>query len=321
MKPSFVLPLEIWNHAARALWRSRPRSGTNCRLLELADGTMVSPDAGTQWRHPWFTSPRWNGKDWVATVAPGFVNEWDPLVPGYGDLIDGPEMVLSSFRSLPGEGDPLPAFFKALGVLDFFDGYTVSEFGVALKTPPTPTQPPRALVAMDFFVAVARATYQGQATEIDASGTSGVVVDYSVAFDTANLDRLGLRPRLLQAAKYPAVRVPTLAERLMGQYQDEGEDRILVSTVYLLSPPDQPNGPPDARWTPFVRHNLFWNLAHAARNIPPPKPAEPIRLFTGLLGGLGDLIANQTLSGINEYADTVNNAVNTTNNAGVFWTA
>jgi len=176
-------------------------------------------------------------------------------------------------------------------------------------------------VAMDFFVAVARATYEGQVTITDQSGVTGQVVDYYVTYNTDQLQRVGVRPRLLQTARYEPVREPTLAERMLGQFQDEGEDRILISTVYLLSPPNKLEGPPDASWTPFVRHNQFWNLCHRPRNVVPARSPAPIRLYTGLLSGWADLIFNQLLSPLNELSQVVANAVNTTNNAGKFWTA
>jgi len=328
---NWTIPVEIWNHAVRALWRARPRAGTYCLLLELPDGTLISADPASSWQHPWFTLPRWNGKEWTATIKPGFVNEWDPIVPGVprskkdpedSDLTDFPDIPLRAFRSVPAEGEPIPPFFAALGVRDLRDKIRITEIGGTLEAPEIDAEtPPRALVAMDFYVATARATYESRAQEIDASGTSGVTVDYFVSFNTAQLEREGQRPRLMQAGKFPAVKPPTLAERLLGQYQDEGEDRVLISTVYLLSPPNKLNGPPDQSWTAFVQHNQFWNLSHAGRNLPPAKDPKPIRLFTGLIGGLGDLIGNQILSGINEYSDRVLNAVNTTTNEGRYWTA
>jgi hypothetical protein len=264
-------------------------------------------------------------KRWEATVQPGFVGGMDPLVPGAGekgadaDLVDGPAIPLRSFRAVPAEGERIPDFFAALGVRAPENPVSLNELGgVTIDTTTRETEdlPPRALRAVDLYLALARATYRGVATEIDATGASGVTVDYAVTFDTSRLDQVGTRPRLMQAGIFPAVRTPTLAERLLGLYQDEGEDRLLVSTVFLLSPPNQLESEPDETWTPYVRHNLFWNLHHAPRNVP---PAQPIRLFTGLLGGLGDLIGNQILSGINEYSDRVNNAVNTTSNEGRFW--
>lgn len=327
---TWVIPTEIWNHAVRKLWRGRPRSGKFCLLLELPDGTLVSADPRVGWKHPWFTEPRWAGKRWVATVKPGFINERDPVVPGGGrdesgqvvdgDLTDRADMTLNGFRSVPGEGDPIPPFFAVLGVVDLRPKLNTDELGgVTVSMPDIPPNP-RALVAVDFYIAKARATYQGRAQEIDESGVTGVTVDYSVTFNTDQLDRVGSLPRLMQAPMYPAVKPPTLAERLTGQYQDAGEDRILVSTVFLLSPPGVLDGEPDARWTPFVRHSLFWNLSHEPRNIPPARDPQPIRLWTGLAFGLGDVIGNQILSGVNEYADVVLNAVNTTTNEGRFWT-
>lgn len=331
MTGGWHIPVEIWNHAVRALRRGRARAGRHCLLLELPDGTLVSADPSAAWQHPWFTVPTWDGKQWTATVKPGFVNEWDPTISGLpkskedptdAEMLSLPSIPLQGFRRIPSVGDRLPPFFKALGVLDFFEGASVDASGnVSLKKMPEPTQPPRGLVAMDFFVSVARATYQGHVTITDASGVTGQVADYSVSYNTDQLSRLGTRARLRQAERFIPVRTPTLAERLLNQFQDDGEDRTLISTVYFLSPPDKVNGVPDQTWTPFVQHHQFWNLCHRARNEPPAKPPSPIRLYTGLLGGWGDLIFNQLLTPLNELSQTASNAVATTDNAGKFWSA
>lgn len=329
------IPHWIWNqkyvepHAACVAL-----PGARTRVSYTPQGQIIDLTSNALWRHPWFTDPRWNAKtkQWEATVRSGFISGEDPLVPGIPspfdkekdcDLVDNPVIPLNSFRSVPGEGDPLPPFFKALGVREPKNDLSISAVGgVTFDTTEREDEnplPPRALVAMDFYIAVARATYQGDVTVSDVSGTTGQVVDYSVSFDTTQLDQKGSRPRLQQASKFPEIRPPTFAERLLGTFQDEGEDRILVSTVFLLSPPNVLDSPLDGTWTPYVKHNTFWNLSHVARNLPPARPAKPIRLFTGLLGGLADLIFNQALTPLNELADKVNNAVTTTSNEGKFW--
>jgi hypothetical protein len=280
----------------------------------------ISPEAG--WRYPWFPTVRWKDKAWHVNIRPGFVNGQDPEVAGYGDLIDGPWIRLPAFREVPGEGSLLPKFFERLGVKPQDTSTTVSELGGVQVdiTDRTPTIPPRLLAACDVWVSVARATYRGEVTVVDQSGTSGEVVDYAVTYDSTQLDRLGARPRLLVGDKMPEVKAPTIYERLNGEFQDDGEDRILICTIYFLSPENATEFSPNQLWQPFPASNAFWNMGHAARNAIPKAPPDPIRLFTGLAGGWGDLIGNQMLSSINEVSDRVNNAVNTTTNEGRFWT-
>ncbi len=150
----------------------------------------------------------------------------------------------------------------------------------------------------------------------DASGTSGQVVDYSVVYDTTALDRMGTRARLMQAPLMPAVKKPTFLERLNGTYEDDGEDRKLISTVYLLSPPNQLEGEPDETWTPYVKHAAFWNLAYHPRNLM-PEVNQPLR-FPGTGLPLADMIVGQWLALQNSLYQQVLNAYDTTSNAGKF---
>lgn len=279
----------------------------------------ISPEAG--WHYPWFPIVRWIDGRWTVQIRPGFVNGQDPTVPGHGDLITGPKIPLS-FRSVPGEGDGIPPFFVPLGVRKPVSGTSINALGMVEMDTTQRDEgalPPRLLAACDVWISVARATYRGTATVVDASGTSGEVVDYSVSYDTSQLDRVGARARLLVGPAMPAVKAPSIYDRLNGQFQDDGEDRLLISTIYFLSPPDVTDPTPNQLWQPYPSNNCFWNLSHAARNDPPKEPPKPIRIFTGLAGGWGDLIGNQLLSGINEASDRVNNAVNTTTNEGRFW--
>jgi hypothetical protein len=193
-----------------------------------------------------------------------------------------------------------------------------SPYDLTSDTEETRTRP---LVACDVWVSVARAAYRGEATVVDGSGVSGEVVDYAVTFETSQLDRVGSRPRLLTGPKMPEVRPPNFLERMLyGQYQDDGEDRILISTVYFLGM-EGAVPPVNRSWQPFVGHNCFWNLSHRAKNAVPRQPPAPVRIFTGLAGGWGDIIGNQMLSQLNELSDRVNNAANTTDNVGRYWTA
>lgn len=280
------------------------------------------------WAHPWSTRALWNAerKRWEAIViVPGSVNAIDPLVPGQtvvdGDterpagLCDYPRIPLTSWRSPVANGEPLLAFFAAKGVRELKTDSLISEAGGVTTVDSFEQEtalPPRSLLACNLYLAKARATYKAVITEIDGTGSSGVVFDYSVTYGTETLDRKGVRARLQTAAAFPAIHQPTFAERLLGTYEDEGEDRLSICTIYLVSPPNEEGVTPDDRWTPYVQHDEFWPLKHVSPVTAPKESPKPIRIFTGLAGGIGDSLFNQLLSSQNAASQQIMNAVNNT---------
>ena len=325
---SVRIPAATWN---RKMIEPHARcvalSGVRTKVSRLTSGQMLDLTAGAFWRHPWFTEAKWNGEEerWEATIRPGFVNGEDPLVPGVGekgadvDLVDGPSIPLNGFRNIPGE-EAVPPFFAALGVRDEEGNISIDEGGgVAVDLTPDEQElpPPRYLVAMDFYLAVARPTYQPQITVTDGSGISGQVVDYRVSYDTTRLDQVGQRARMMQAPKFPAVQQPTFLERLQGSYQDPGEDRKLVSTVYLLSPESWDGGEPDESWTPYAKHELFWPLMHGLRIIPPTNP-QPLR-FSGTGLPMADMVVGQWLAQQNDLYQRILAADANKAPEGRFW--
>lgn len=295
-------------------------AGPNGQLLDLV------PDA-TAWRHPWTTEARWNPEDerWEARVSvPGFVNGLEPTVATPNDpavsLLEYPWLPMP-FRTVGGDGDGIPAYFSALGAKAPATGGAAANDvgGVTITESLEDEVPRRTLAAGDLFLAQARPTYRSTVTVVDPTGASGLVVDYGVTYDTSTLDSVGSRCRLRVASQFPEVRKPTWMDRFMGTWQDEGEDRLQVSTLFLLSP-ENAEGEPDATWTPYVQHHLFWNLRYGAKNQIPKAPIQPIRITTGLLGGLGDAIGNQILAPINELTQKLDNALSMTTPEGRFWT-
>jgi len=299
-------------------------AGVNVRLTRIRGrGTLVDISSRAGWQHPWQTLPAWDpaAGRWSCTVKPGFVNGVSPLVESV-DLLDTPAIPLRSWRAIPADGlDPIPPFFKALGVRAPLSEVSVGGSGALTidLTQRDISLPPRLLVACDVYLAQARVQQTSTVTAVDATGASGLVVDYATGLKTTELDRVGSRPRLLTGL-YQAAKDPSLSEILLGLDADDGTDRHPISTVFLLSPENALAGStPDGTWTPYVRHATFWNLCHAPRNVAPPKPPPPIRLFTGLALGLGDAIANQTLAPVNELAAILFNVLNARSNRGIFW--
>lgn len=335
MRFSHRFPAHTFNRGVDLFLRGLPFAGVRILVSQVAGGWLVSLQRSAGWRHPWFTEPSWNAKlsRWEAHVLCGFVNGMDPLVPGVGpkqggrntdaDLCDDPAIPLTAWRALGNdEGDQAPIFFQKLGVRK--NQNSVSSDGSSITIDNTDRselfpQPQRFLRACDIAISVPRMSLVGTVDIVDPSGASGQEVVYRVGMDTSTVERQGTRSRLFTTSQYEDPHRPTLLERLMGTANDPSEDTKLISTVFLLSPPNI-GGEPDGSWTPYVRHRTFWNLKHANRNARPVEPPAPIRLFTGLAGGLGDIIANQILAQFNEFSDRVSNALNSVSNEGKFWT-
>lgn len=325
-----------WRAAGDILGRAALAPGRTSEVTRSRAGQKVDlrPEA-REWRHPWSMRPQWNGltERWEAVVVkPGFVNGWPATVPGMEDA-DGETATLCDFpavplrglrRGLSQESGEVTAFFTARGVRETAEEPGITAMGTlaaTVETLDTNPLPPRQLAACDFYLATARPTFQPSITQVDPLGVSGLTVDYAVIYDFAMVDLHGVRSRWQQAPRFVPNRRPTFAERLLGIVGDEGEDRINIATVFLLSPPDAPEeSEPDAEWSAWVQYHCFWNLRYEVRNTAPRQAPPPLRLFTGLAFGLGDAIGNQMLSGVNELSTQVFNAAATTSPEGHYVT-
>jgi hypothetical protein len=127
------------------------------------------------------------------------------------------------------------------------------------------------------------------------------------------------RPWLDVTAKYTPLVEEDLGNLLEGATDPEF-DAIKMATIYFLSPPKfSPVLPMDDTWTAFVKHNQFWNLCHAPQRIPDPTPIEPIRLQTGLVGGIADSIFSSLLAPGNDAFNSALQVLRNRNLAGTFW--
>jgi hypothetical protein len=125
----------------------------------------------------------------------------------------------------------------------------------------------------------------------------------------------------MQAPKMPVAKQATFVERFLGASTDEAEDRILIASLYFLQPKKSDTSEPDGSWTPFVKQHAFWNLSHSGKNEIPKAPKLQQTFFTGLAGGLGDLIANQYLALQDVLADAASRVISNDEIGGKFWTA
>jgi hypothetical protein len=115
-------------------------------------------------------------------------------------------------------------------------------------------------------------------------------------------------------------RVEVEMGNLLEGAADPEFDAIKIATLYFLSPPKfSPDLPMDGTWTAFVKHDQFWNLAHAPQRIPDPTPIDPIRLQTGLVGGIADSIFSSLLAPGNDAFNSALQVLRNRNLAGRFW--
>jgi hypothetical protein len=127
------------------------------------------------------------------------------------------------------------------------------------------------------------------------------------------------RPWLNVTAKYKPIVEVDMGNLLEGT-PDPEFDAIKIATIYFLSPPKfSPELPMDDTWTAFVKHDQFWNLAHAPQKIPDPTPIDPIQLRTGLLGGIADSIFSSLLAPGNDAFNSALQVLRNRNLAGRFW--
>lgn len=302
------------------------------RLRQTPQGqAMDFLPTGVAWEHPWSVSLRWNKNRWEARIKPGTVNAVDPLVPSVASrekgrentdasLAEDPWIPLHSFRSgLQEESKAVRAFFQPLGVrLDVFTVSALGEFVVVKDERDKNPLPPRQLVACDLYLAKARASFRATVTIVDAGGQSGEQVDYATVYDTSQLERVGPRARVMQAPVFPPVFHPTFFDRFSGNFQDDGEDRTNICSVFFLSPPGH-TGALDVSWTPYVRYDLFWNLKHGSVVTPPKKSRRRTVRFSSPLGfGLANNAVNAFTAVSDDMLEQLTNALENTAPEGKF---
>ena len=355
MEAVALIPAERWNALALTHRRSRSRSGLRIALGHSPDGTSISADVGAREpRHAWQISAHWRddpaikplGGVWVATVHPGFVNGRDVTIPverpkkgGGTELIDialidedPPELPLDGFRDPArsssfrfdedgrlhrGAAEGYPEAFDALGVVNADQGSD------ALSTAaPDPTRT-RQIRAIDVVLVTPRLG-TAQKIELKNPGTDAQSVEISNTFQTATLARAqerGTHHWIYAISKYSPAPEPTALDRLLGEAVEPQTDEIRLSTVYLVSPADvaDPAAPPDATWSAYPAHEIFYSLNHASIADVGGIPEPPIVLRTGLAFGVGDALINSLLSPLNDFFSHVFAWLRASSYKGRYW--
>jgi hypothetical protein len=319
---------------------ARPQPGSYCEIRESSDGyALTAMESLTLVPHPWMTTARWDAKakQWNANVVAGFVNGIDPLCaavdpqtgkPVSVGLTADPVLPLLSVvdrtaGSLSGVDLPIPAFFAEMGA--------AVDKSVSLDSSGNITQGENApgwrrLLSCDLYLSIARLGVNGTIQVNDNPG-GGSVTSLVPSFDSSALATYGTRPRFKVIKNLKIQQEETAAQKLFATWTgqqlqpDIPYDELLVSTVFFLSPPQTDAAAPlDGSWKAYVQHFVFYNLLYAAQTVAQfQKPLNPIVLYTGLAGGLGDAIVNEDLSTINDTSQALATGLAQVSQKGMFW--
>ena len=339
---------EAWNAMVDRVWRNRIAS---IRLLESGGSTHpwhITP----QWNA--------EHKRWQARIEPGFVNGRDATIQVIMEdapvatrarlkrsgvemqstntvdarLTERPDLVLGSWRAVgadatpTGSGtsengevklsfEPVPAFFAAQGVGqppefsltgDMITQTQTGTFDEAAEV--------RLLRAVDLVLHQDRL---GVSTQIrTGAGIDGTLSEMSIT--TARSPRHRDHPYLRLMEHYlPAS--SDQSDQMGGLMEDSFRDELHLATLYMVSPPGAQRGSdPDASWTPFVKHRVWWNLNHATNRMKPPLASVTLTLNTGLAGGMADPINNSLLAPVNQASNAMAALLSSERIEGRFWT-
>ncbi|MEZ0256664.1 MAG: hypothetical protein ACAI37_15370 [Chthoniobacter sp.] len=221
------------------------------------------------------------------------------------------------------DGDPslpVPQFFLDLGVAKAPRQPSPEDLleGLAEPVDPTPPTDLRLLRACDLWLHQPRLALTSDVSlqPGPATGISNVTQTLGVRSPAAS-DVL----RIFQGTFTPFIPFSAGIDPLAGDYEEPTYDELLISTVYLLSPPNTPLGSmPDPTWQPYVRHNLFWNLQWAQpvfRQVT-EDPGTPF--IPPLAGGAAQLVINFLTASLNDTTQQALNILSAHSLAGNFWT-
>ena len=295
------------------------------------------------WRHPWQVDVTWNteAQAWQARVVPGFVNGQDATVSveviengqrQWKDvpLTDDPAIPLTTFRAIgsdaepdniltSGTGDtnlnyePVPEFFTSLGVGSRSSVQVNADMGFVTNSAEPSSK--RKLRACDLVLHHDRPATTS--SWITGTGFDGTFASFAVG----TKQRANARPHayLRTSKRFKEALQPDPVQQLKGVWEDVDHDSLLIATVYLLSPEDDTSDTLDETWTPYVKHQVFWNLLYAHNRQGKPLNTNPLILNTGLAAGLLDQIGNQMLAQVNDATQAVYQFLSNHRIEGRFW--
>lgn len=245
-------------------------------------------------------------------------------------LYQNPPVGLRSWRKLGWDGEGrVPQFFADRGAAN-------PPPSAAAQLQSTGTinadslQPPRnlrLLRACDIILHQPRTALTSTIEVTPSGAVSGTgLVNQTLGFrEPSPNDRLRLVTGTYEPLQQGRLNFSGASNVVASDYEEKTWDEILIATVYLLSPPNTPPGSePDARWQPFVKHEAFWNLFWAQKQVRPAFNADifrPLVALVGILaGGAGIGSVSWFASSINDATQGALNILQAQSLAGSFWT-
>lgn len=301
------------------------------------------------WRHPWFCRLSWwdEARAFAVRVKPGFClsgpsrarRDVSVSVPVVSSL--APERSLNRLNvSRPRSGGAVveaflreeprlaiePGRWRAIGtdadtsegVPVFFRERGVNPSPVARVAGESVERRPRLLRSCDVVLShdrLANATEWQQ-----GAGVDGTVAQFFS--NVASAPNRRERPYLRVMREFSPDEPVDPIEQMRGLWSDTGTDSIRVASLFLLSEPGVPAGSvpgfPPERWSPYVKHSVFWNLQYLESRFSAPA-AQPPLVFPGLSLAGGVLGSFQpSLAQINDNFNALSQFLGTRLAAGVF---
>jgi len=245
-------------------------------------------------------------------------------------LYQNPPVPLNGFRPIGWDGSPsVPLFFQDRGV-----GKPPPNLQAVLERGGKPSEdsltPPagnRLLRACDIWVQQPRTALTSQITVSLSSAIAGTsVVDQAIGIREApDSQKLKIQTGTYQQVQNSKLNFQGAANLLASDYEEKTWDEILISTVYLLSPPNAaPGSQPDSTWQSFAKQSAFWNLSWSQ---PDAKPVFSTDIFRGITALVGVLAGGSGLGAVSFITASINDATQAAFNilqtqslAGTFWT-
>ena len=251
-------------------------------------------------------------------------------------LTDVPLLPLTAWRAIGADADPqsasvtpqltltvsfepVPEFFTTLGVGEPLNiGSQIDDLGIVTRVSGEvdAVAEKRLLRSCDLVLYQDRFATSTQWTQ--GLGIDGTFMQFNVIYQIP--PNMRERAYLRVTRKYEPVSSAEMQDRLKGDWTDQTFDALHLATIYMVSPEGAAYGSaPDDKWTPYVKHRVFWNLNHASNVLEPALKRENIVFNTGLAMGLLDSIANQILATINDQNAAIAEFLGRNTLQGRFW--